>query len=56
MRCQARQFSDGMTCAPCGLAWDVNDPDRPPCATKRAKGIKWIRSIRERLSEKAPKG
>ena len=25
--CQARQYGDQMICAPCGLNWDVNDPD-----------------------------
>jgi hypothetical protein len=29
-RCQARQYSDEMVCAPCGLRWDTNEPD-PPC-------------------------
>lgn len=28
--CDARQYSDQMQC-PCGLAWDVNDPDPPSC-------------------------
>jgi hypothetical protein len=29
-RCKARQYSDQMQC-PCGLAWDVNDPEPPTC-------------------------
>lgn len=29
--CQARQYSDQMLCGKCGLAWDVNDQDRPKC-------------------------
>ncbi len=29
--CQARQYSDQMICATCGLAWDMNDPDPPQC-------------------------
>lgn len=28
--CRARQYSDQMQC-PCGLAWDMNDPDPPQC-------------------------
>ena len=28
--CKARQYSDQMQC-PCGLAWDVNDPEPPHC-------------------------
>ncbi len=32
--CKARQYSDQMQCARCGLAWDVNDSDRPACLTK----------------------
>lgn len=30
-RCKAVQYSDQMHCAACGLLWDVNDPDPPPC-------------------------
>lgn len=30
MKCRAYQASDQMLC-PCGLAWDVNDPDPPRC-------------------------
>lgn len=30
-RCEAIRYSDEMQCARCGLAWDVNDPDRPEC-------------------------
>lgn len=29
--CQARQHSDQMICARCGIVWDVNDPDPPTC-------------------------
>jgi len=28
--CRAYQMSDQMVC-PCGLAWDVNDPEPPVC-------------------------
>lgn len=30
-RCHAIQQSDEMFCAPCGLRWDVNDPEPPAC-------------------------
>lgn len=30
--CKATQHSDQMMC-PCGLAWDVNDPEPPTCKT-----------------------
>lgn len=33
--CGARQHGDQMLC-PCGLAWDVNDPDPPACARRAA--------------------
>lgn len=33
MACQAKQYSDQMQCAACGLAWDVNDPEPPECLT-----------------------
>ena len=29
--CSARQFSDQMQCAKCGLCWDMNDPEPPEC-------------------------
>ena len=29
--CHARQESDQMRCVPCGLVWDMNDPDPPEC-------------------------
>jgi hypothetical protein len=30
-RCAARQESDQMRCSACGLIWDANDPEPPPC-------------------------
>lgn len=32
--CGAVQQSDEMSCAACGLRWDVNDPDPPGCRAK----------------------
>ena len=31
MTCQARQYSDEMSCAACGLSWDISDPNPPKC-------------------------
>lgn len=33
--CEARQYSDQMQCARCGLAWDVNDHEPPACLPRR---------------------
>lgn len=33
--CHARQHSDTMYCAKCGLQWDTNDPLPPPCPGDR---------------------
>lgn len=40
--CQARQYGDQMMCAPCGLNWDVNDPEPPECrkVDRRLKSVK----------------
>ena len=29
--CNLKQYSDSMQCTLCGLAWDITDPDPPPC-------------------------
>ena len=29
--CHAWQESDQMRCVPCGLVWDMNDPEPPEC-------------------------
>ena len=34
--CEARQVSDQMNCARCGLVWDMDDPDQPECRIKQA--------------------
>lgn len=33
--CLARQIGDQMFCTPCGLVWDVNDPEPPKCRNGR---------------------
>lgn len=30
-KCAARQYSDQMQCAKCGITWDTNDIDPPKC-------------------------
>lgn len=37
-RCNAMQQSDQMVCAPCNLAWDMNDPAPPACPRQQVKG------------------
>lgn len=55
MDCKARQYSDQMQCAVCGLAWDMNDDDRPPCLGKdellERIGENSVQRIREMLDE-----
>lgn len=36
-RCMAVQHSDQMQCGRCGLAWDINDPDRPACVLRERR-------------------
>lgn len=31
MSCAARRQNDQMACAPCGVTWDIDDPEPPPC-------------------------
>lgn len=33
-KCHARRYLDQMICVPCGLIWDVNDPEPPKCKTR----------------------
>lgn len=49
MACKAKQYNDQMLCE-CGLAWDVNDPDRPPCRDR-----KWYDKQRAELEVKKMK-
>lgn len=37
--CDAQQHSDQMICAPCGLVWDINDPEPPECGCRGQRGI-----------------
>lgn len=31
MSCAARRQNDQMACGPCGVTWDLNDPEPPSC-------------------------
>lgn len=55
--CLARQHSDQMTCAACGLAWDVNDPDPPACrkVDRRLKIVKEITTFETPPVKSKPK-
>lgn len=52
--CRAVQQSDEMFCAPCGLRWDVNDRDPPPCRPEMTS-TETDRTTRDTL-EKVAKG
>lgn len=39
MTCAAIQHSDQMQCGRCGLAWDVNDSERPACLSRAAGAL-----------------
>ena len=45
MTCQARQINDEIQCGACGLQWDVNDPEPPPCG----RSVEAVKAVRERL-------
>lgn len=51
--CQARQYGDQMMCAPCGLNWDVNDPEPPECrkVDRRLKSVKEFVKLESKPSE-----
>ncbi len=38
--CRATRTNDQMFCHRCKLMWDVDDPDRPECATVPAAPIR----------------
>lgn len=49
--CEARQVSDQMNCARCGLVWDMDDPDQPECRIKQAAEAS-LRAVRGALVPK----
>lgn len=38
--CKARRYNDQMQCGRCGLAWDVNDPEPPPCRLEEQERVR----------------
>ena len=40
---------DQFSCSKCGKAWDVKDPDPPPCVTKQESDQEQIDKLREVL-------
>ena len=44
---EAIRYGDEYQCAKCGKAWDINDPEPPPCKT----GKDLYNEQRKRLSE-----
>ena len=53
--CEARQYSDQMQCARCGLAYDVNDPEPPDCLTReQASKLKGQRALARILADLTP--
>lgn len=49
-QCLARQYSDQKMCAPCGIAWDINDPEPPQCGKydSRTKLVKILTPKKEK--------
>ena len=43
--CQARQYGDQMRCVPCGLVWDMNDPEPPECRKNIKRAIARVAKV-----------
>ena len=43
--CHARQESDQMRCVPCGLVWDMNDPEPPECRKNIKRAIARVAKV-----------
>ena len=53
--CAARQYSDQMQCARCGLAWDKNDSAPPDCLSRtEANRVKGRATLDRILADLAP--
>ena len=56
--CHARQESDQMRCVPCGLVWDMNDPEPPECRKNIKRAVARVAKIEEQTAplktKKAP--
>ena len=53
--CHARQYSDQMICAPCGLNWDTNDPEPPECRKNIKRAVAKVAKIEAALLPLKPK-
>ena len=54
--CHARQESDQMRCVPCGLVWDMNDPEPPECRKNIKRAVAKIAKIEAAPLPIKPKG
>ena len=56
--CLARQYSDQMICAACGLTWDTNDPEPPECRKNIKRAVARVAKFEEQTAplkvKKAP--
>lgn len=44
--CESRRVGDQVLCGPCGLQWDVNDPEPPACQHKKGLRTKVVNLVR----------
>lgn len=54
--CHARQESDQMRCVPCGLVWDMNDPEPPECRKNIKRAVAKVAKIEAAPLPLKPKG
>ena len=54
--CHARQESDQMRCVPCGLVWDMNDPEPPECRKNIKRAVAKVAKIEAAPLPIKPKG
>lgn len=55
VECKARQYSDQMQCE-CGLTWDTNDPDPPPCMAANQVPVSQGQTILDRIKSSLVRG
>ena len=54
--CHARQYGDQMRCVPCGLVWDMNDPEPPECRKNIKRAVAKVAKIEAAPLPIKPKG
>ena len=54
--CHAWQESDQMRCVPCGLVWDMNDPEPPECRKNIKRAVAKVAKIEAAPLPIKPKG